>query len=74
MYFKESIADQHKPPPPQNNMETTNRPWISVRQIKHAFAEQRLDYQLIRMLNAYGSMTFTLKAQYLCFSMVSKLL
>ena len=30
--------------------------------IKHAFAEQRLDYQLIRMLNAYGSMTFTLKA------------
>ena len=31
--------------------------------IKHAFAEQRLDYRLIRMLNAYGSMTFTLKAQ-----------
>ena len=35
--------------------------------IKHAFAEQRLDYQLIRMLNAYGSMTFTLKAQSLFF-------
>ena len=35
--------------------------------IKHAFAEQRLDYQLIRMLNDYGSMTFTLKAQSLFF-------
>ena len=35
--------------------------------IKHAFAEQRLDYQLIRMLNAYGSMTFTLKAHSLFF-------
>ena len=35
--------------------------------IKHAFAEQRLDYQLIRMLNAYGSMTFTLKAESLFF-------
>ena len=35
--------------------------------IKHAFAEQRLDYQLIRMLNAYGPMTFTLKAQSLFF-------
>ena len=34
---------------------------------KHAFAEQRLDYQLINMLNAYGSMTFTLKAQSLFF-------
>ena len=31
------------------------------------FAEQRLNYQLIRMLNAYGSMTFTLKAQSLFF-------
>ena len=31
--------------------------------IKHTFAEQRLDYQLIKMLNAYGSMTITLKAQ-----------
>ena len=35
--------------------------------IKHAFAQQRLDYQLIRMLNAYGSVTFTLKAQSLFF-------
>ena len=35
--------------------------------IKHAFAEQRLDYQLIKMLNAYGSMTFTLKGQSLVF-------
>ena len=34
---------------------------------KHAFAKQRLDYQLIKMLNAYGSMTFTLKAQSLYF-------
>ena len=31
--------------------------------IKHGFAEQYLDYQLIKMLNAYGSMTFTLNAQ-----------
>ena len=31
--------------------------------IKHAFDEQRLDYQLIKMLNTYGSMTFILKAQ-----------
>ena len=35
--------------------------------IKHALAEQRLDYQVIRTLNAYGSMTFTLKAQSLFF-------
>ena len=40
---------------------------MSTQIIKHAFAEQRLDYQLIRMLNAYGSMTFTLKAQSLFF-------
>ena len=35
--------------------------------IKHVFSKQRLVYQLIRMLNAYGSMTFTLKAQSLFF-------
>ena len=33
--------------------------------IKHAFAVQRLDYQLIRMLNDYGSMTFTLNIYYM---------
>ena len=48
------------------------RTWRTLRAtytplIKHAFAEQRLDYQLIRMLNAYGPMTFTLKAQSLFF-------
>ena len=35
--------------------------------IKHAFAEQRLDYQLIKILNANGSQAVILKAQSLFF-------
>ena len=35
--------------------------------IKHAFADQRLDYQLIKILNAKGSQAVILKAQYLFF-------
>ena len=35
--------------------------------IKHAFAEQRLDYQLIEILNANGSQAVILKAQSLFF-------
>ena len=31
--------------------------------IKHAFAEQRLDYQIIKILNANGSQAVTLKSQ-----------
>ena len=51
-------------------MYTFHFPFTSI---KHPFAEQSLDYQLIKMLNVYGSMTFTLKAQSLFF-MVSELL
>ena len=35
--------------------------------VKHDFAEQRLDYQLIKLLNTNESTTFTLKAQSLFF-------
>ena len=35
--------------------------------VKLDFAEQRLDYQLIKLLNTNESTTFTLKAQFLFF-------
>ena len=35
--------------------------------IKHSFAEQRLDYQLIKILNVHGSMLYARKVQYLFF-------
>ena len=35
--------------------------------IKHGFAEQRLDYQLIKILNVHGSMLFARKVQHLFF-------
>ena len=35
--------------------------------IKHSFAEQRLDYHLIKILNVHGSMLFERKVQHLFF-------
>ena len=35
--------------------------------VKHDFAEQRLDYQLIKLLNSNESTAFTLRAQSLFF-------
>ena len=41
------------------------RPIFQVPFIKHSVAEQRLDYQLITILNVYGSMLFARKVQHL---------
>ena len=35
--------------------------------IEHSFAEQRLDYQLIKILNVHGSMLYARKLQHLFF-------
>ena len=38
-----------------------------VHLVKHGFAEQRLDYQLIKILNVHGSMLYARKVQHLFF-------
>ena len=43
------------------------RPIFHLPFIKHGFAEQRLDYQLIKILNVHGSMLFARKVQHLFF-------
>ena len=43
------------------------RPIFYLPFIKHGFAEQRLDYQLIKLLNVHGSMPFARKVQHLFF-------
>ena len=43
------------------------RPVFHLPFIKHSFAEQRLDYQLIKILNVHGSMLYARKVQHLFF-------
>ena len=48
-------------------------PTFHLSLIKHAFAEQRLDYQLIKILNANGSQAVILKTQSLFFMVLKPL-
>ena len=41
---------------------------MKINIIKHDFAEQRLDYQLINILNVHGLMLFARKVQHLFFT------
>ena len=43
------------------------RPIFHLPFSKHGFAEQRLDYQLIKILNVHGSVLFARKVQHLFF-------
>ena len=43
------------------------RPVFHLPFIKHSFAEQRLDYQLIKILNVHGAMLYARKVQHLFF-------
>ena len=45
------------------NIYNIRQPTFHLPLVKHDFAEQRLDYQLIKLLNTNESTTFTLKAQ-----------
>ena len=49
------------------SMYNIRRPIFHPPFIKHGFAEQRLDYQLIKILNVHGSMLFARKVQHLFF-------
>ena len=45
------------------NIYNFRHPTFHLPLVKHDFAEQRLDYQLIKLLNTNKSTAFTLKAQ-----------
>ena len=45
------------------NIYNIRHPTFHLRLVKHNFAEQRIDYQLTKLLNTNESTTFTLKAQ-----------
>ena len=49
------------------NIYNIRHPTFHLPLVKHDFAEQRLDYQLIKLLNTNESTAFTLKAQSLFF-------
>ena len=45
------------------NINNFRHPTFHLPLVKHDFAEHRLDYQLIKLLNPNESKTFTIKAQ-----------
>ena len=49
------------------NIYNIRHPTFHLPLVKHDFAEQRLDHQLIKLLNTNESTPFTLKAQSLFF-------
>ena len=59
---------QHQPHAFVNKLNyNIRRPVFHLPFIKHSFAEQRLDYQLIKILNVHGSMLYARKVQHLFF-------
>ena len=49
------------------NIYNIRHPTFHLPLVKHDFAEQRLDYQLVKLLNTNESTAFTFKAQSLFF-------